>query len=106
MEHCSNPAAYYQEASRVLKDTGYMFLHFPHIWIPYDTHSQTWFRHWFGIVSKDRPEYFNWHTKYYHKHIASKYFKTWIDLAPWWRQVKAILFKCDPYDYFFKKGSV
>ncbi len=100
MEHCQL-IDYYREASRVLKDTGYMILHFPTRWQPYEAHAKTWFLHWLPRMIKkyrNRPEYFNFRSKRYHKKLALKYFSAWVDLSCWPRQVFAILLKTEPYE--------
>ena len=93
MEHNFHIESYYREAARVLKPFGYLFLHFPHKWQPYDGHSRKFFRHYW-----QRKPGFNWKSKRYHKQVSKRYFKNWIDLAPPWRQVKAILFKQDLFN--------
>ena len=93
MEHNLHIESYYREAARVLKDNGYMFLHFPHRWQPNPGHYMKWFSHWFKPV---QPGY-NWQPRSYHKRIALKYFDKWVDLAPYYRQVKAVLFKQDMF---------
>lgn len=90
MEHNTHIEAYYREAARVLKPWGFLFLHFPHKWIAYDGHSKKWFRHWW-----ERKPGYNWKSRAYHKRVSKLYFAVWIDLAPPWRQVKAVLFKAD-----------
>ena len=93
MEHNRHIEAYYREAARVLKPWGFLYLHFPHRFQPYDGHTGRWFRHWFT----NRPG-FNWQSRGYHKRVSSPYFPVWVDMAPYWRQVKALLFKRNPYD--------
>ena len=47
MEHCYHIDDFYREAARVLKPDGVMQVNFPHRFVPFDSHSRTWFRHWF-----------------------------------------------------------
>ena len=93
MEHNYEIESYYREAARVLKPFGYMFLHFPHRFQPYDGHTKKWFRHWFH-----NRDGFNWRSISYHRRISKPFFPGWIDLAPPWRQVKAVLFKTDLFN--------
>jgi len=93
MEHNFQIESYYREAARVLKPFGYMFLHFPHKYQPYDGHTKRFLLHWF---LKDKPG-FNWKSRAYHKRVSKPWFPVWIDLNPYYRQVKAFLFKREPY---------
>lgn len=88
MEHNFFIEEYYREAARVLKSHGYMYLHFPHRWQPYDGHFNLFCVHWFY-----NPPGFNWKSRGYHKQISKPYFPIWLDMAPYWRQVRAMLFK-------------
>jgi len=93
MEHNFHIESYYREAARVLKPFGYLFLHFPHRWQPNPGHYMPWFSHWFR-----KTDGYVWKSKRYHKKVARPYFPVWIDLAPPWRQVKAVLFKTDLFN--------
>jgi len=86
MEHNHFIEDYYREAARVLKPWGFMFLHFPHKYQFYDGHSGR-------ILLKQKGKGYNWQSKGYHKKNALKYFAEWIDLQPYYRQVKALVFK-------------
>jgi len=88
LEHVENIEAYYQEAARVLKPGGVCFFHFPHRIQPYDTHSKTWFIHYFpkpirrilwNIFSAQKNgeslnNYLYYRTVSTHKRVAKKYF--------------------------------
>jgi SAM-dependent methyltransferase len=86
LEHVFDVDNYYREAARVLKKGGLAYFSFPHRMIPFDSHSRTWFIHFFppwmrrylfSMVKRDPDHYereLNFKTKGYHKKIASKYF--------------------------------
>ena len=73
MEHCFYIKEFYREAARVLRVGGCLEVSFPHRFVPYDSHSRTWFVHWF-YPKLYHPEYFNWQTTRYHRNLAKKYF--------------------------------
>lgn len=79
MEHCFHIDDFYREAARVLGSDGVMQVNFPHRFVPFDSHSRTWFRHWF--CPSDPVRALNWKTKGYHKRIAKKYFSEIEDVA-------------------------
>ena len=74
MEHCMFIDDYYREVARVLKPEGVAQISFPHKFVPFDSHSRRWFRHWF-LPGHHAPG-FNWRSRGYHKRICRKYFKT------------------------------
>jgi len=87
LEHVHNLDDYYSEASRVLKKGGIALLDFPHKFIPYDSHAQKYFIHFFPrFLRKPLYNYFtekgfehydsilNFQTLGHHKRIALKYF--------------------------------
>ena len=47
LEHVEDIDLYYQESARILKPGGVCFFHFPQRLKPYDSHSKTWFIHYF-----------------------------------------------------------
>ena len=49
LEHVTDDVidAYYAEEARILRPGGLAYHQLPHRWGPYDSHSRTWFLHWF-----------------------------------------------------------
>jgi SAM-dependent methyltransferase len=49
LEHVTDDVidAYYAEEARVLRPGGLAYHQLPHRWGPYDSHSRSWFLHWF-----------------------------------------------------------
>jgi SAM-dependent methyltransferase len=89
LEHVEDIDAYYKESSRVLKGTGILYGGFPHRLVPYDTHSRTWFIHYFpkpiqrvlyNRFTDQGADYFHdiLHLKTisHHKRTALKYFSS------------------------------
>lgn len=89
LEHVEDPDYYYSEAARVLKPGGVCFFNFPHRLKPYDSHSRTWFIHYFpegirrvlwDIFARQDGTYLNDYlflkTIFTHKKIARKYFSS------------------------------
>ena len=89
LEHVFDLDSYYKEASRVLKKDGVCFFNFPHRGELYDSHSRTWFIHWFprgirkflwSIFSRQGgvylDGYLNLQTVRHHKKVARKYFSS------------------------------
>lgn len=94
LEHVFDIDGYYYETARVLKKGGVAYLSFPQRLIPFDSHSRTWFVHYFPkrirrfifkSINKD-PDYYdrilNLKTARYHKKIASRYFSHITDETP------------------------
>jgi SAM-dependent methyltransferase len=90
LEHVHNLGDYYKQTSRVLKKGGYAFFEFPHRLIPFDSHSRTWFIHYFPrfirrylydvFTEKGYPYYeeiLNFKTLSYHMKFARKYFSSY-----------------------------
>ena len=88
LEHVKNIELYYSETSRVLKKNSYAFLIFPHRLKPFDSHSQSYFIHYFPkfirkflyenltiYKSKDIESRLNLKTPFYHFKIARRYFQ-------------------------------
>lgn len=86
LEHVRDIETYYAEAARVLKKGGIAYVNYPHRLIPYDSHSRTWFIHYFPrvfrrflfrMIGRD-PDYLeaklNLKTPAYHRKVASRYF--------------------------------
>ena len=89
LEHVEDIDYYYSEAARVLKPGGVCFFNFPHRLKPYDSHSRTWFIHYFpkgirrvlwDIFARQGGAYLNDYlflkTVFTHKKIAGKYFSS------------------------------
>lgn len=88
LEHVPNIEDYYSEAARVLKPGGVLIAYFPHRLAPFDTHSRTWFIHYFpkpvrralySRFAKQTPDYLEsmLHLRTRRAHIATalKYFE-------------------------------
>lgn len=94
LEHVKNIDLYYKESARVLKPDGICLFNFPHRLKPYDSHSRTWFIHYFprsirklmwNFFSRQGGEFLNdfinLRTISYHKRISRKYFKKTKDIT-------------------------
>lgn len=94
LEHVEDIDLYYREAARVLKDDGICFFSFPHRLQIYDTHSRTFFIHWFpkflrkilyNIFSRSGGESLNNYlflkSLAHHKKISNKYFSVFMNIS-------------------------
>ena len=52
IEHVRDLDTYFKEARRTLRRGGVLFAEFPTRAMPYDSHKQTWFKHWFRVPSE------------------------------------------------------
>ena len=93
LEHVLDLTAYYSEASRLLKPNGVAYFSFPHRMIPFDTHTRTWFVHYFpkriqnglyAVLSRDVAyirKILNYKTIWTHRKLGLKYFRSFEDLT-------------------------
>ena len=89
LEHVHDLDVYYRETARILKPEGTAFFSFPHRLSPYDTHTSTWFAHYFpkGIRNayygykilnvKHFNKLLNLRTVGHHKKKIKRYFGKW-----------------------------
>jgi SAM-dependent methyltransferase len=77
LEHVHNVEQYLFECRRVLDDDGKILLDFPHRVVPFDTHTQMWFVHYFPITI--RRYFYN----KYRNNNAQKYADS-LNLRPIW----------------------
>ena len=88
LEHVKNFDEYYNELHRLIKADGKLILIFPHRLKPYDSHSKTYFIHYFpkkirgflyNLFTKDKKEYYenllNLKSPFFHVKKLNHYFK-------------------------------
>jgi len=94
LEHVNDVESYFSESARTLKSDSRSMFNFPHRIQLYDTHSQTWFVHYFpkhirrflyGIFAELSPDYYegllNLRSPKYYVNIANKYFEKVKDVS-------------------------
>jgi len=86
LEHVHDIDGYYRESGRILKPGANAFFSFPHRYIPYDAHGNTWFVHMlprpttrfcYRVMGRDvdrLTDLLNFQTISYHKDVAMRYF--------------------------------
>ncbi len=86
LEHVHDIDGYYRESSRILKQGATGFFSFPHKYIPYDAHGNTWFIHMlprsathfcYRVMGRDvdrLTKLLNFQTISYHRNVAMRYF--------------------------------
>lgn len=94
LEHVQNLNAYYRESSRVLRPGAEAYFSFPHKYIPYDSHGNTWFVHMlpeslrmivYNMLGRDilfLKQLLNYRSVYYHKKLAANYFSRIQNITP------------------------
>ena len=71
IEHVEHLEDYFGEARRVLRSGGKMFAEFPTRIKPFDSHKQTWFKHWFRMP---KEPWFAFRWPWAIRRIARRYF--------------------------------